>query len=117
MSKELEKRLAELLGYSTILLERGSDISMHLAGSMVYTGYKQHARHIIPQWTEDDGAAFRLAIDHDIGYEMMTNIVWIPTPYRQFAGLFESYADHPDKYAAVRIAIVKAVIAKLEGGK
>lgn len=97
-TQALEKRLAELLGYTDI---------------DGYTGLYEGFYKTLPRWTADDAAAFQLVLEHQL-------ILFVyPTGcYVDFLGVNEAahgcYKDYTSKAEAVRVAIVKAVIAKLE---
>lgn len=110
---EFEKRLAELLGYSS-----GLRIKVLVTDEEVGPLYCDGK--VLPMWCRDDAAAFRLLVE----YKVEINPDDISTKYHSvkytvYAGddLAEglvAYADHPDEATAVRYAIVMAVIAKLE---
>jgi hypothetical protein len=106
--QRLEKSLAELLGWT------------HIQGSTgchpVYTTFREK----LPRWTADDAAAFQLLVEYDIFLD--ENHMFGKCTRGDHVGEW-SYANcykpedgtsyYPDKATAVRVAIVKAVIAKL----
>lgn len=92
--QQLEKRLASLQGYKVLKM--------------------------LPRWTADDAAAFQLMVEYDcwpadsygFGTEGMEN--YIDVNWADGCDITEDIVDFQSKAEAVRVAIVKAVIAKLE---
>lgn len=105
----LEKRLAELLGW-TDLYE--------------YHGYVGRFRGFapegnikdLPSWTADDAAAFQLAVHYELPTHFWHGSAWVGSGDDYF---FQN--EYPEDHdgsdmTAMRVAIVKGVIAKLEAG-
>jgi hypothetical protein len=98
---EAEKRLAELLlgspGISPIDGQRFKDDR--------------------PKWACDNAAAFELMVEHDVELDIGVGSE-VHSSCPEMRNYLTTYiGDHPDKKAAVRFAIVRAVITKLEAAK
>lgn len=99
---EAEHRLAELQGHVGIF---------EFGGALI-----DENGTTLPKWARDDGDAFWLLVKHQVAVDpSAVNVIVRHAAYRP--GILAHYADHPSKEAAVRYAIVQAVIAKLEGEK
>jgi hypothetical protein len=100
---EAEKRLAELLGYE-IKYPLGHDFGpvFHKDGKV--SGH--------PKWCRDWNACGPLMVEHEITPHPKTTGCLARSGYAP--DVLVLYSDHPDEDAAVRFAIVHAVIAKLE---
>lgn len=105
---ELDKELAELLGWHRFTL----------LGKEALFGDKPNESLIgkrVPRWTQDDSAAFRLAVEHDVDVQLWDDHVGATYWYYgldETSGAF--FSDFPSKLAAVRYSIVQAVINKLK---
>lgn len=113
--QELDKELAELLGWHRIMQGNFYGDTSRFVGDNpslnIVNGF-------IPRWTQDDGAAFRLAVDNNLEYVFDDESIavydsvdelkeWSNTEIKAF----------PDIFSAVRVAIVQATINKLKGNK
>lgn len=100
---EAEKILASLLGWTFIPDRFDTEREINADGE-----WQAH-----PRWTRNSAAAYALMVEHgcypwESTQEPMEG--WICVGGNGYAKI----GDHPDKDTAVRYAIVKAVIAKLE---
>lgn len=106
---EAERRLAELFGWtnlSLINLKEREPWNDPLQVWLCQLG-------AVPMWTRDNASAFALMVGQHCEPIYMCDCVLVASP----AGcVSENYDEHHDKESAVRFAIVKAVIAKLESG-
>lgn len=105
---ELDKELAMLLGYKDISKGNFYGDSSRWCGVCP----EMNKRVYIPRWTMDDGAAFRLAVEHEISLSIGKCVTIIDIEHDT---IVEHHADFPDKFSAVRVAIVQATINKLKG--
>ena len=107
-TQALEKRLAELLGYTDI---------------DGYTGLYEGFYKTLPRWTADDAAAFQLMIAYDCypvdSYGFGTDGLedYIDVNWAEDCDITVNPKDYASKSEAIRVAIVKAVIAKLEAAQ
>lgn len=107
-----EKRLAVALG-------KASAEELICVGCALAFHDKQFGTVFMPQWCRDSKVAFELMVEHDIDIDWAVDV----SAVRAYVNTNEMYlcrevaiADHFDKTAAVRFAIVQVVIAKLESG-
>ena len=101
---QAEKELAELLGWKDV----GTGVLEGLSGRPPKpTGGKFW--HKVPNWTGDNAAAFTLMVEQ----RLLVSVDDVEIEANFGGSTFIRIADHPDKEAAVRYAIVQAVIAKL----
>jgi hypothetical protein len=108
---EMEKRLAELLGWTNI-----QDCGWGLYGRPKDAGLlhlPEDERCTLPRWCHDWSACGPLMVDHGTFPEVDGDICWIGNG-DDYWMQSEPISDHPDRDTAVRFAIVQAVIAKLE---
>ncbi|OEZ92179.1 hypothetical protein JAB9_47450 [Janthinobacterium sp. HH107] len=96
------KRLAELLGWSSIVEVGGALVGMPPAGAAASRG-----QAMVPDWLGDWAAAAPLLAQFEIRLMSMSAGV-------DASGFLEWYRLYPDKDAAARAAIVKAVTHRLE---
>lgn len=104
--EDMFKKLAALLGWTDVYISEFMPYGFP-PNPQDY-GLKEGRRMSMPNWIANDNDAFRLMVAydcypkaHDFGVEC--------------DGIKVVFSNHRDKYTAVRVAIVKAVIAKLEG--
>lgn len=96
------KRLAELLGWSSIVEVGGALVGTPPAGVAESRG-----QALVPDWLGDWAAAAPLLVQFEIRLMPMSAGV-------DAAGFLEWYRFYTDKDAAARAAIVKAVTHRLE---
>lgn len=101
---EAEKRLAELLGWHSIDVVSNGNMwgDKTPKKNVTYVGIR------VPQWTRDWAACGSLMVEHEI------SVLQSPVGVSTTGVGYVNFNDHPDKDAAVRYAIVMAVIQKLE---
>jgi hypothetical protein len=115
--KELFLKLAEKLGWTNVLIqEEGVFCGVYgTPPDWSKWGLNENQRGSMPNWINDDGAVLRLAADHHIdihvGPNMCKAVVWDGEKDTAF---IEFPEHHPDVYTALRIAVINAVIFKLE---
>lgn len=103
--QEAEKELAELLGWTNILIVTGIPPD----GSLVH---KQ-----LPQWCSDDAEAFKLMVEYNCYPDCNDAGVVVVGRTEDDCDVFTLIEGHTDKPTAIRYCIVQAVIAKLKGNK
>ncbi|NHQ93325.1 hypothetical protein [Janthinobacterium lividum] len=96
------KRLAELLGWTSIVEVGGALVGTPPAGAAA-----SRCQAMVPDWTGDWAAAGPLLAQFEIRLMPMSAGV-------DAAGFLEWYRLYPDRDAAARGAIVKAVTHRLE---
>lgn len=96
------KRLAELLGWTNIVEVGGALVGTPPSGAAASRG-----QAIVPDWMGDWAAAAPLLAQFEIRLMPMSAGV-------DAAGFLEWYRFYPDRDAAARAAIVKAVTHRLE---
>jgi hypothetical protein len=96
------KRLAELLGWSNIVEVGGALVGTPPAGVVASRG-----QAMVPDWMGDWAAAGPLLAQFEIRLMPMSAGV-------DAGGFLEWYRFYPDKDAAARAALVKAVTHRLE---
>ena len=96
------KRLAELLGWASIVEVGGALVGTPPAGAAASRG-----QALVPDWLGDWAAAGPLLAQFEIRLMPMSAGV-------DAAGFLEWYRFYPDRDAAARVAIVKAVTHRLE---
>ena len=96
------KRLAELLGWTSIVEVGGALVGTPPAGTAESRG-----QALVPDWLGDWSAAGPLLAQFEIRLMPMSAGV-------DAAGFLEWYRFYPDRDAAARAAIVKAVTHRLE---
>ena len=96
------KRLAELLGWSNLIEVGGALVGTPPAGAAASRG-----QALVPDWMGDWAAAGPLLAQFDIRLIPVSAGV-------DAAGFLEWYRFYPDRDAAARAAIVKAVTHRLE---
>jgi hypothetical protein len=104
---EAEKRLAELLGWKGII-----QLGECLFGSDNETPPNPYKSQAVPQWCRDNSAVFELMVEHGCWPH--------ETGGRILVGGWDGYviiSDHPDKKTAVRMALVQALISRLEANR
>lgn len=106
---EIECRLAEVLGYKTGCGENtdGAKILLTVVDGKFIE---------LPRWARDNAAAFELMVEHEVMLEYYDDQVYA---YADIDGIGLNwevckYESHPNKQAAVRFAIISAVVDKLE---
>jgi hypothetical protein len=99
----LDERLAELLGWEGLHTYMGDLLGYSKTNSILE----------VPRWTADNGACFELMVEHSL--EIIQYVDGVSARNRYPSS--EMYTDHPTKEEAVRVAIVKAVITKLEAAQ
>lgn len=104
---EAEKTLCELKGWSVTVDERGS----------IWHAADKNFCEEIPMWTRIDADCFALMAEYDC-HPMSINDIevtagWIGADQMSIVAATCIVKDFPDKGAAIRLAIVKAVIDKL----
>lgn len=105
----LDKQLAELLGWVATPYHDRDDPSKPMykvPGTLVYQN---------PRWTQDDAEAFRLAVEHEMDTEWYYSGC-SATDSNATEAIYKThlFRDFPGKVAAMRYAIVQAVINKLK---
>jgi hypothetical protein len=99
----LDKHLAELLGWEGLHTYMGELLGYSKTSSLLE----------VPRWTADNGACFELMVGQVISFK--DNVTHVKLSVRAYEWIiYEDYKNHTSKEEAVRVAIVKAVIAKLE---
>lgn len=103
--EEAEVKLVELLGGKFV-----HHYSTHLAA---FADDKATLHKVYVPWTQHNSAAFKLMVEHGMVMNLLPSLDYV------IAGagghmVTENIADHKNKEQAVRYAIVRAVIAKLE---
>ena len=101
-NKIANKRLAELLGWTRIVEVGGALVGTPPAGAAASRG-----QALVPDWLGDWAAAAPLLAQFEIRLMPMSAGV-------DAAGFLEWYRFYPDRDAAARAAIVKAVTHRLE---
>ena len=96
------KRLAELLGWSRIAEVGGALVGMPPAGAAESRG-----QALVPDWMGDWAAAGPLLAQFEIRLKPASTFV-------DASGFLARYRCYPDRDAAARAAIVKAVTHRLE---
>ena len=96
------KRLAELLGWSNILDVGGALVGTPPAGAVASRG-----QAMVPDWMGDWAVAGPLLAQFEIRLMPMSAGV-------DASGFLKWYRFYPDRDAAVRAAIIKAVTHRLE---
>lgn len=118
--EELFFKLAGLLGWTSVFISDGSFPGVYghpPEAEAEAWGVKEGQRASMPNWIMDDGAAFRLAVEYDIWpFPALSNLIECTDGNGKVLSAV-MMQEHTDKLTAVRVAIVKAVIAKLEGEK
>ena len=102
----LDKELAELLGWHRFTSTKAGLYGDNPSLNKVYQP--------IPRWTQNDGAALRLAVEYEIDikhYEEGVTTMWAWDNFSEKEYLSK---DFPDGYSCVRYAIVQATINKLK---
>lgn len=105
------KRLAELLGWTSLVEVGGSLLGTPPAGAAESRG-----QALVPDWAGDWAAAGPLSTEHEIDLLhnwSSVNAVWAHG--KQAREVIEIEIDNRDD--GTRLAIVRAVIAKLEAGQ
>ena len=105
----IECRLAEALGYKNICVKMSAGvqtISTIVDGKFVE----------LPKWARDNAAAFELMVEHEVALEYYGDQVCaVLVDMQSIHGIcICKYENYPDKQAAIRFAIISAVIDKLE---
>lgn len=113
---DAEKSLAESLRWSDV---HWSDECQNLVGIRPdKPAPDDGGRYLVPHWTRSNASAFELMVEHGCypteGKHNESELIWIFADLRCLAEA--NVGDHPGKEAAVRFAIVRAVIANLESG-
>jgi len=107
-NQQLTHKLFTLLGYTDIVLSRDE--------RTWYAQYKDSelgdVRGSVPDPMENDGAAMRLVAEHGMVINALPHIPYVVAAAG--VAVTEEVIDHPDKATALRVAVVKALIAKLE---
>lgn len=115
---EAEKKLAELLGWTNILI-KDEGMFAGVYGSPPNPeeyGVSLGQRVSMPNWVMDNATVFALMVEHEVNptyYDDEVMIDFRSLLLKEVVHVF--YVDHSNKEAAVRYAIVLAVIAKIEG--
>jgi hypothetical protein len=106
---QAERRLAELRGWTNLV-----DAGNALIGTPPHGGVRGQAA--VPCWTREWTACAPLIVELSIfpidGTDHSTAYIWVFQNLRCLAQV--KAAEHPDKEAAVRFAIVSAAIAALK---
>ena len=107
--QQLEKTLAELLGWTN--LEYYEWPIDKLTGT---PPDKRGETWHLPRWTADDAAAFQLIVEHDVDVNHWED--WAVNTYINFnaQGNLCEYKDYASKAEALRVSIVASVIMKLK---
>ena len=115
--KELFYKLADALGWTNVVINNYKYAFFSgvfgTPADWKERGMDEGMRCSMPNWIMDDGAALRLAVDHNLDIMSgsggpVVSAYTLPTSGNAI------YDEHEDRYTAWRIAIAKAVIAKLE---
>ncbi len=106
------KRLAELLGWSSIVEVGGALVGTPPAGEAESRG-----QALVPDWASDWAVAGPMIgrFTMSVGFTGL-DAVATARDYEKGAA-FEAIADHATADAAARVAIVRAIIRALEAGK
>lgn len=108
---EAEKKLAGLLGYHQITDGHFSDNRL---SALPRGSWLESLKVVLPMWARDNAAAFALMVEHDLCVQTLSHFVAVLRDNLDGNLAEAEYTDHPSKEAAVRYAIIMAVIAKLE---
>ena len=65
---------------------------------------------LLPMWARNDASAFRLMVEYNVHIKHYANNVFA---YGVGTGVGVDVSEHPDRYTAVRVAIVKAITESL----
>lgn len=65
---------------------------------------------LLPMWARNDASAFRLMVEHNVNIKHYADSVFA---YGVGTGVGVDVSEHPDRYTAVRVAIVKAITESL----
>lgn len=106
-----DKELAELLGWTN--LKETEFKSPHDYLGVSSKGLEEY----ITRWTQDDASSFQLMVEHDITVEVFHKQIWATDSYVNDVTDCFAVSYFPSKAAAVRFAIVQAVINKLKEPK
>lgn len=107
---DAERRLAEL---------RGLTIHRITGDGLLWVGNQDGSKSFLAQPTRDNAAAFALMVEHDVwphsaGIDR-PDLIEVQRGAAYFDVLAEAdVREHPSRMAAVRYAVVQAVICKLE---
>ena len=102
----IECRLAEALGYKSICVKMSGEyrtLSTIVEGKFID----------LPKWARDNAAAFELIVDYEVFLDYCGDEVFAWANGNRLSKKSCKYKNSKDKQAAVRYAIVEAVIAKL----
>lgn len=116
---ELDKELAELLGWHRIMTVNCTDDMSYYdpRGFLIGDNPSEcKVRAILPRWTQDNHSAFGLIVEYDIcvhyDYDNCVTTRW---DRNLNCDMEFEYVNFPDKLSAVQYAIVQAVVNKLKG--
>lgn len=107
---ELDRELAGLLGWHRFYYNISNVLYGDKPNQSIVGG-------VVPRWSQDDGEAFRLAVEQSfdiISYKQAVKVMY-DDGFKQTFESEQYYKDFPDKLSAVRYAIVQAVVNKLKG--
>jgi hypothetical protein len=106
-----EMELITLMGFSNPVLGRQTQ-KIHAKTNSEKPSMKE-----FPQWARNNGDAFHLGTEHNLSTscsEELAVATYDPSLPAAVGSASEIVADHPDKDAALRMAILRAVIKKYQ---